>query len=111
MRVLIGIHSSATVANRKGILHATARKIHAIINHALNKEEGPKPMIITNRKSLYRQLAPSRTIALRKNELTKYWAIWQIKTKRSKTSLSKSSGMEGIFRTPEPDGLGEGFTL
>ena len=111
MRVPTGIPSNATVVNRKGILHDIALKIHATINRVLSRDEGLKRMTTTNKKSLYKRPAPSRKIAHLKNAPTKYWAIWQIKMRQSRTSLLKSSGTEGIFHTPEPDGLGEGFTL
>ena len=68
-------------------------------------------MTTTSKRNPYKQLAPLQKIAHPRNEPMKYWAIWQIKKKRLRTSLSRSSETEGIFRTPEPDGLGEGFTL
>ena len=111
MRVPTGIPSNATVVNRKGILHDIALETHATTNHVLSRDEGLKRMTITNKRSLYKRPAPSRKIARPKNALTKYWAIWQTKMRQSKTSLLKNSGMEGIFHAPEPDGLGEGFTL
>ena len=111
MRVPIGITSNATVANRKGIFRVIAPKTHATINHVPIRGGRLRPTITMNKKNLYRQLAPLQTTELHKNAPTKYWALWPIKTKRLKMSLSKSSEMEGIFRTPEPDGLGEGFTL
>ena len=111
MRAPIGTVSSATVANRKGIFHATAPKIHATTNRVLSKGGELKQTTTTSKKNPYKWLALSQKIARHKNAPMKYWAIWQTKKKRSRTSLSKSSEMEGIFRTPEPDGLGEGFTL
>ena len=64
-----------------------------------------------NRRNLYKRLAPLQKIAHPKNAPMKYWAIWQTKKKQLRMSLSKSSEVGGIFQTPEPDGLGEGFTL
>ena len=111
MRAPIGTISNATVVNRKGIFHATAPKIRVTTNRALNKEGGPKQTTITNRRNPYKRLALSQKIAHHKSVPMKYWAIWQTKKKQLRMSLSKSSEMGGIFRTPEPDGLGEGFTL
>ena len=111
MRAPIGTISNATVANRKGIFRATVPKIPTTTSHVLNKEGELKPMTTTNKKSPYKRLVLLQRITRHKNVPMKYWAIWQTKKKRSRTSLSKSSEMEGIFRTPEPDGLGEGFTL
>ena len=68
-------------------------------------------MITMSRKNPYKQLALLQKIAHHKNVPTRYWAIWRIKKKQSRMSSSRSSEMEGIFQTPEPDGLGEGFTL
>ena len=68
-------------------------------------------MTTTSRRNPYKQLALLQKIAHPRNEPMKYWAIWQIKKRRSKTSSSRNCEMEGIFRAPEPDGLGEGFTL
>ena len=111
MRAPIGTTSSATVVNRKGIFRATAPKTRVTTNHVLSKEGGLKQATTTNKRNLYKQPVPSQRIARHENAPTKYWAIWQIKKKRSKTSLSRNSGVEGIFQMPEPDGLGEGFTL
>ena len=111
MRAPTGTISSATVVNRKGIFHATAPKTRVTTNRALNKGEGLKPTTITSRRNPYKQLAPSQKIVHHKNVPMKYWAIWQTKKKQLKMSSSKSSGVEGIFRMPEPDGLGEGFML
>ena len=111
MRAPTGTTSNATVANRKGTFHATAPKTRVTTSRALNKEGGFKQTITTNKKSPYKRLAPSQKIAHHKNVPMKYWGIWQTKRKQSKTNLSKSSEAGGIFRTPEPDGLGEGFTL
>ena len=111
MRVPTGILSNATVVSRKGISRDIALRTHATTNRVLNKDEGLKQMITTNKKSLYKRPAPSQKIARLKNAPTKYWAIWRIKRRQSKTNLLKSSEMGGIFHTPEPDGLGEGFTL
>ena len=111
MRALTGTISNATVVNRKGIFHVTAPKTRVTTNRALNKEGGLKQATTTNKKNPYKPLALLRKIARHKNGPMKYWAIWQIKKRRSKTSLSRSSEVEGIFRTPKPDGLGEGFTL
>ena len=111
MRALTGTISNATVVNRKGIFHGIAPKTRVTTNHVLNKEGGLKRTTTTNKRNLYKQLAPLRKIAHHKNGPMKYWAIWQIRKKRSKTSSSRSSEMEGIVQVPEPDGLGEGFTL
>ena len=111
MRAPTGTPSNATVVNRKGILHDIAPKTHVTTNHALNKDGGLRRMTTTNRRNLYKRPAPSRKIARLENAPTKYWAIWQTRKKQSKTSLLKSSEMGGIFHVPEPDGLGEGFTL
>ena len=111
VRAPTGIISNATVVNRKGIFHATAPKTRATTNRALNKEEGLKPTTTTSKRNPYKRLAPLQKIAHHKNAPMRYWAIWQTKKKQSRTSLLRSSEVEGIFQTPEPDGLGEGFTL
>ena len=86
MRVPTGIPSNVTVVNRKDISHDTVLKTHATTNRVLNKEEELKQMTTTNKKSLYKRPVPSRKTARLKNEPTRYWAIWQIKMKQSKTS-------------------------
>ena len=54
-------------------------------------------MTTMNKKSPYKQLVLSQKTACHKNEPTKYWAIWQIRMKQSRMSLSKNYEMEGIF--------------
>ena len=44
-------------------------------------------------------------------EPTNTWEKWQMKTTRSRMSSSRSSDLERILEVPEPNGLGEGFTL
>ena len=111
MRAPTGTISNATVANRRDIFRVTVPKTCAIINHALNKEGRLKRATTMNRKSPYRRLVPSLKIALHRSKLTRYWDTWRTKKKQSKRNLSKSSGLEGIFQAPEPNGLGEGFML
>ena len=104
---LILTMSSATNVNRWDILH-----INALNTPGINPQEvGPMlPTTTTNKKS------PSRwhkwlQDTPQKIELMNTCKRWQMKMTWSRMSLSKSYDSERILEMPEPNGLGEGFTL